>query len=74
MAGALWSPPIGGLASALCFPADSGLAVADFQRRQLNLVILLDVSGSMYAPFDTYYYDQFGDQQQVPASGRSVTQ
>ena len=48
--------------------------MADFQRRQLNLVILLDVSGSMYAPFDTYYYDQFGDQQQVPASGRSVTQ
>lgn len=41
---------------------DSGLSVADFKRKKLNLVILLDVSGSMSSTFDAYYYDQFGKQ------------
>jgi hypothetical protein len=38
---------------------DSGIKVEDFKRKKLNLIILLDVSGSMSSPFDTYYYDQF---------------
>ncbi len=38
---------------------DSGIKVADFKRKRLNLIILLDVSGSMSSPFDLYYYDQF---------------
>ncbi|EFN56223.1 hypothetical protein CHLNCDRAFT_35166 [Chlorella variabilis] len=37
---------------------DSGMKAADFARKQLNLVVVLDVSGSMGSPFDSYYYDQ----------------
>ena len=39
---------------------NSGMKESDFQRKKLNLVIVLDVSGSMKNPFNTYYYDQFG--------------
>jgi Ca-activated chloride channel family protein len=42
---------------------DSGLQAADFKRKRLNLVVLLDVSGSMGSPFDQYYYDQLTGQQ-----------
>ena len=42
---------------------DSGLQAADFKRKRLNLVVLLDVSGSMGSPFDRYYYDQLTGQQ-----------
>eukprot|EP01026_Neomeris_dumetosa_P068724 TRINITY_DN67446_c0_g1_i2.p1 TRINITY_DN67446_c0_g1~~TRINITY_DN67446_c0_g1_i2.p1 ORF type:complete len:531 (-),score=56.90 TRINITY_DN67446_c0_g1_i2:586-2178(-) len=36
---------------------DSGLKVAEFKRKTLNLVIMLDVSGSMGAAFDKNLYD-----------------
>ncbi len=36
---------------------NSGLAAEDFSRKALNLVVVLDNSGSMGAPFDRYYYD-----------------
>ena len=39
---------------------DSGLSQADFERPALNLVIVLDISGSMRASFTDYYYDQYG--------------
>ena len=39
---------------------NSGIKESDFQRKNLNLVIVLDVSGSMSSPFKQYYYDQFG--------------
>ncbi len=35
--------------------------MADFQRKKLNLVVVLDFSGSMGSPFDEYYYDRFGN-------------
>ena len=35
--------------------------VKDFQRKKLNLVVVLDYSGSMGVPFDQYYYDRFGN-------------
>ncbi|MCK9440503.1 MAG: VWA domain-containing protein [Methanothrix sp.] len=35
--------------------------IADFQRKKLNLVVVLDFSGSMGSPFDEYYYDRFGN-------------
>lgn len=44
---------------------DSGLTPEDFKRKQLNLVILLDVSGSMGATFDAYYYDSYGVRQNL---------
>ncbi len=40
---------------------NSGLRESDFKRQKLNLVVVLDVSGSMDSPFDRYYYDGFGN-------------
>ena len=39
---------------------DSTLSVDDFERPRLDLVAVLDVSGSMDSPFDAYYYDEHG--------------
>jgi Ca-activated chloride channel family protein len=41
---------------------NSGMKESDFERKKLNLVIVLDISGSMSSPFNSYYYDQFGKQ------------
>lgn len=35
----------------------SGLTTSTFHRRPLNLVVVMDISGSMSSPFDRYYYD-----------------
>jgi Ca-activated chloride channel family protein len=45
---------------------NSGLKESDFERKKLNLVIVLDISGSMSSPFNFYYYDQFGNQTELP--------
>ncbi len=37
---------------------NSNLEAADFKRKKLNLVVVLDISGSMGSPFDRYFYDQ----------------
>ena len=34
---------------------------ADFKRKKLNLVVVMDISGSMGSSFDQYYYDRFGN-------------
>ena len=39
---------------------DSTLSVDEFERPRLDLVAVLDVSGSMDSPFDAYYYDEHG--------------
>jgi Ca-activated chloride channel family protein len=39
---------------------DSTLAASEFERPPLDLVAVLDVSGSMDSPFDRYYYDEHG--------------
>ena len=39
---------------------NSGLKESDFERKRLNLVIVLDVSGSMSEYYDQYYYDRAG--------------
>ncbi|MBN1149963.1 VWA domain-containing protein [candidate division WOR-3 bacterium] len=44
---------------------NSGLKESDFSRKKLNLVVVLDISGSMGSPFDMYYYDRFGNEQEV---------
>ena len=36
---------------------NSGLKKSDFNRKKLNLVVVLDVSGSMNSGFEKYYYD-----------------
>ena len=49
--------------------------ITDFQRKKLNLVVVLDYSGSMGSPFDEYYYDRFGNKLEPKAdeSSRSKT-
>lgn len=50
---------------------DSGLIAEDVQRKPLNLVLLLDYSGSMSSPFNTYYYDMYGNVQNLTAEETS---
>jgi Ca-activated chloride channel homolog len=40
---------------------NSGIKESDFDRKKLNLVVVMDISGSMGSPFDQYYYDQYGN-------------
>ena len=37
---------------------NSNIKASDFTRKTLNLVVVLDISGSMSAPFNRYYYDR----------------
>ncbi len=37
---------------------NSGLTEESFKRKKLNLVVVLDISGSMSSPFNSYYYDK----------------
>jgi Ca-activated chloride channel homolog len=45
---------------------NSGMRESDFARKKLNLVIVMDISGSMSSPFNLYYYDRLGKQTQLP--------
>jgi Ca-activated chloride channel family protein len=36
---------------------NSGIKESDFERKNLNLVVVLDISGSMSSNFNQYYYD-----------------
>ena len=38
---------------------NSNIKENDFSRKKLNLVVLLDISGSMGSNLDTYYYDSY---------------
>ena len=40
---------------------NSNIKESDFQRKKLNLVVVLDISGSMISPFSSYYYDSFSN-------------
>ncbi len=40
---------------------NSGMKESDFARKKLNLVVVLDISGSMSEPFYSYYYDANGN-------------
>ncbi|RLC36741.1 hypothetical protein DRH27_04775, partial [Candidatus Falkowbacteria bacterium] len=44
---------------------NSGIKESDFKRKKLNLVIVLDISGSMGSSFNQYYYDSFGSRQAI---------
>ena len=45
----------------------SSLDAASFQRKKLNIMVVLDISGSMSASFDAYYYDRFGNKREETA-------
>ena len=38
---------------------NSNIKESDFHRKKLNLIVLLDISGSMNSGFGSYYYDRF---------------
>ena len=44
--------------------------ISDFARKKLNLVVVLDYSGSMGSPFNEYYYDRFGSRVDVEGDSR----
>jgi Ca-activated chloride channel family protein len=48
---------------------NSGIEERDFARKKLNLVIVLDISGSMHSSFKSYYYDRFGNRRGVETKG-----
>jgi len=39
---------------------DSNINENDFKRKKLNIVVVLDISGSMSSQFNRYYYDKVG--------------
>ena len=47
---------------------DSTLASTEFKRPQLELVVVVDVSGSMTSPFRTYHYDERDDYQSAESA------
>jgi Ca-activated chloride channel family protein len=51
---------------------NSGLKEEDFSRKKLNLVIVLDNSGSMGEQYTQYYYDRYGQRQDAYA-GEGIT-
>ncbi|MFP4177095.1 MAG: vWA domain-containing protein, partial [Candidatus Brocadiia bacterium] len=51
---------------------NSNLKAADFDRKDLNLVVVLDISGSMSSAFDRYYYDGT-TQKELPEEERDKT-
>lgn len=55
-------PVSGAWQTYLAVGLNSGIKESDFARKKLNLVVVLDMSGSMSSPFDRYYYDQLGHQ------------
>ncbi len=40
---------------------NSGIKEGDFKRKKLNLVVVVDISGSMSSKFNSYYYDKIGN-------------
>jgi Ca-activated chloride channel family protein len=50
---------------------DSTLSVSEFERPRLDLVAVLDVSGSMDSPFDEYYYDEQGRKREAETAGET---
>jgi len=47
---------------------NSGIKESDFKRKKLNIVVVLDISGSMGSSFDKYYYDSKGNKKSSNSS------
>jgi len=58
-------PMDGGLEPYLTVGLDSSLTASSFERPALNLVVVLDISGSMDGTFEEYYYDRTGQRREV---------
>jgi len=67
---AITADPLGGERERyLTVGLNSGLAKSEFERKTLNLVVVLDISGSMSSSFSEYYYDRFGNRQEREGDG-----
>jgi len=53
---------------------NSNMKESDFQRKKLNLVIVMDISDSMKERFNLYYYDRFGRRVERSASELNFAQ
>jgi len=53
---------------------NSGMKESDFTRKALNLVIVLDISGSMGESYTEYYYDQWGEHHSISKEEGSQSQ
>lgn len=51
---------------------NSGIREEDFSRKKLNLVLVMDTSGSMQELYNQYYYDRYGNYQDAYA-GEGIT-
>ncbi len=51
---------------------NSGLTEKSFQRKKLNLMVVLDISGSMGSPFDRYSYDPGAENKQEESAGTKM--
>jgi len=51
---------------------DSSLSTEEFERPALDLVAVLDVSGSMSSAFDEYYYDRSGTRRRADTDDSTV--
>ena len=65
-------PLSGGTEQYLSVGLNSTLSTADFERKRLDLVVVLDVSGSMSSAFDEYYYDRHGVRREVDEPGEGT--
>ena len=50
----------------------SGIKESDFARKKLNLVVVLDISGSMGSSFNSYYYDSVSATKTVSEDDRKA--
>ncbi|PID76833.1 MAG: hypothetical protein CSB24_04585 [Deltaproteobacteria bacterium] len=53
---------------------NSGLTEESFSRKKLNLVVVVDISGSMGSSFDEYYYDRANSASDQEKAGKSKMQ
>lgn len=53
---------------------NSNIKESDFQRKKLNLVLVLDISGSMDSYFDEYYYDSFEKNESASKTKMKIAQ
>jgi len=49
---------------------NSGIKEGDFKRKKLNLMVVLDISGSMGGAFNSYYYDKVGNKIETKEESR----
>lgn len=52
---------------------NSGIDADEFERPDLNLVLVVDVSGSMTSPFASYYYDESGERVETERREKMAT-